>query len=211
MILQINPTTFLSAVARRALIGPVRGAASEGIQFLLRRLQSDERVPHLEWAAYILATVKHETAHTYAPIAEQARKGDPNFTCYDPGRHPLAAAMGNTQLGDGKRYRGRGYVQLTWKNNYAKQGARLGVDLVAQPERACEPEIAYDILVDGMVAGRFTGAKLGLFVLPGAAHYEEARRVVNGRDKAKPIAEYARAFEAALRDAVVPVPESIVQ
>lgn len=156
----------------------------------------------LSWCAYALATAYHETAHTMQPIAE--RGGPKYFTrMYDvTGSRPaLAHDMGNTTPGDGPRYCGRGFVQLTWKSNYAKAGVKLGVDLVAHPEKAMQIDIAARITREGMVEGWFTGKALRHY-LPDArgtlAQYTAARRIINGTDKAELIAGYAMLFEAAL-------------
>lgn len=50
--------------------------------------------------------------------------------------------MGNTQAGDGYKYRGRGYVQLTGKDNYAAASKELGIDLVNNPDMAADPAVA---------------------------------------------------------------------
>lgn len=138
--------------------------------------------------AYILATAWHESARfkylreIWGPTDQQKR--------YE-GR----ADLGNTVSGDGKRYMGRGYVQITGRRNYSDWSKRLGLDLLGNPELAELPEIAVKILVEGMRLGTFTGAKLSDY-LPG--DYDAARRIVNGTDKADLIAGYARQFEAGL-------------
>lgn len=52
------------------------------------------------------------------------------------------ADLGNVQAGDGFRFRGRGLIQTTGRDNYQKTGDALGVDLIADPERLAEPELA---------------------------------------------------------------------
>jgi putative chitinase len=91
----------------------------------------------LAYVAYALATAYLETAHTMQPIEEF---GGPAyfFRMYDKaGNRPaVAAQLGNTMPGDGVKYHGRGYVQLTGRANYSKATAKLGVDLVNHPELA---------------------------------------------------------------------------
>lgn len=50
--------------------------------------------------------------------------------------------LGNTHPGDGRRYKGRGYIQITGRANYISVGTKLGYDLVGHPELAETPEIA---------------------------------------------------------------------
>ena len=101
----------------------------------------------LSWCAYALATAYHETAHTMQPIREF---GGPKYLTrmYDvTGARPaLARQMGNTEPGDGVKYCGRGLVQLTWKVNYAKAGAKIGVDLVNHPDAQWCPANAARIM-----------------------------------------------------------------
>ncbi|WP_233127130.1 glycoside hydrolase family 19 protein [Rodentibacter sp. Ppn85] len=113
--------------------------------------------------AYMLATAKHETGHTFEPITEKG--GLSYFNKYDPvladtpKRRARAIDMENTQKGDGYKYRGRGYVQLTWKKNYRKPGEYLKKDLVNNPELALDQKDATKIMIYGMETGMFTGKK----------------------------------------------------
>jgi hypothetical protein len=60
-----------------------------------------------------------------------------------PGK--LATDLGNTQTGDGKRFKGRGPIQITGRANYRRYGDLLGVDLIADPPRAALPEVAFRV------------------------------------------------------------------
>lgn len=163
----------------------------------------------ISWVAYALATTYHETAGTMLPIKEIG--GPAYFTrMYDiRGDRPAKAReLGNLTPGDGAKYAGRGYVQLTGKSNYVKATAKLremgfDVDLVAEPDRAMEPEIAAAILVSGMREGWFTGRDID-DDLPASgparhAQFVASRDIINGRDKQEMIAEYAADFQTALQ------------
>ena len=174
---------------RKLFGGSLTQAQVNGIETILA---ASEGLP-IGHRAYLLATAKHETADTMQPITEYG--GRKYFDKYDTGK--LAKALGNTpdKDGDGYRYRGRGYVQITGRANYAKAGGKLGVDLIANPEAALNPDIAARILVRGCSEGWFTGKKLDDY-LPD--DFRNARRVVNGTDKADLIASYAIEFAKAL-------------
>lgn len=147
-------------------------------------------------AAYILATTYHETAKTMQPISE--RGSDAYLSKYDTGK--LAAALGNTPQadGDGQKYKGRGYVQLTGAANYRKMSALTGFNLIRQPELANSPKIAAQIMLHGMTKGMFTGKRLSDYINSVKCDYSNARRIINGMDRANDIAEYAKLFDSAL-------------
>lgn len=145
----------------------------------------------VSWLAYVLATTYHETAATMQPIAEYGHgKGRPYG---EPDPDTLQA------------YYGRGYVQLTWKDNYLRaQGVVINLDtlvhdvpLVMQPDLAMKPVYAAQIAINGMADGWFTGRKLGDYLVNGHTDYVGARRIINGTDKAETIAGYAREAEFA--------------
>jgi hypothetical protein len=99
-------------------------------------------------------------------------------------------------------YFGRGYVQLTWWDNYATAGARLGrgLDFLLNPEAVKEIAIAYRLMSDGMCLGiGFSHGKTFARYFSGDSRdYIAARAMVNGVDCAAEIAKYAEAFEAVL-------------
>lgn len=137
--------------------------------------------------AYILATTVHESGA--GAFMEEFASGD----AYQ-GRTDL----GNTHPGDGRRYKGRGYVQITGRNNYSNWSRKLGIDLVGNPSLAEKPEIAAQILVQGMKEGSFTGKKLSDYLGGGQSDFRDARRIINGMDHADDIAATARKLMASL-------------
>lgn len=65
---------------------------------------------------------------------------------YSPDHNPAAAEdLGNTQPGDGFRFFGRGFLQLTGRYNYERAGREIGIDLVNNPDLAADPEISLRI------------------------------------------------------------------
>lgn len=101
-------------------------------------------------AAAFLAELAHESGQfrfmeeIWGPTDAQRR--------YEPVTK-LSAALGNTDTGDGKRFKGRGPIQLTGRANYQRFGNLLSVDLLADPARAASPEVAF------RVAGLFWSKK----------------------------------------------------
>ena len=185
-----RPHFFATA---KPLFGQYGPAQVQGIDTLLDALDC----LHLsaQAAAYVLATAYHETAHTMQPITERGSRA--YFDKYNAGT-AIGRRLGNTRPGDGYLYRGRGYVQITGRRNYQFAGQKLGLDLLASPDLALNAPIAAQIMSDGMADGWFTGKKLADYFSGGKADYINARRMINGMDRAEQIAVYARQFEKAL-------------
>ena len=136
--------------------------------------------------AYILATTWHETAFTMQPIEEYGKgKGK----SYGQPAGPYKQC-----------YYGRGYVQLTWYDNYKRQDDKLGLlnALEKDPDLALDPVVAKEIIIKGMVDGDFTGKKLGDFFTATLTDWYEARTIVNAHDQATTIAKYAELFHNAI-------------
>ena len=147
----------------------------------------------VEQAAYLFATTYHETAHTMLPIVEYGPRR--YFGKYDTGR--LAKRLGNTPEadGDGFKYRGRGFVQITGLANYDRFSKLLDIDLIGNPDLALMPDYAAQILVIGSMRGLFTGKKVSDYINDQKCDFVNCRRVINGRDKAGLIAGYAEQFK----------------
>lgn len=175
---------------RRAFLQQADGSAKplkqeqvEGMEMLLNNIEGDQDITDSRWVAYMLATVKHETAGTFQPIREIGRGKGRSYGIPDPITKQV--------------YYGRGYVQLTWKRNYQKYAEITGEDLLNDPDLAMMPSVAYQIMSHGMRTGGFTGKRFSDYLSLGA-DYVNARRIINGLDKAQLIAAYARKFETVL-------------
>jgi len=145
------------------------------------RYHVDERM-----LAYVLATTYHETAATMQPIAEYGKGKGKKYGTPDPQT--------------GQTYYGRGYVQLTWRDNYQRQDTKLslGGTLVKKADRALEPSIALEVIIGGMIDGDFTGRKLSQFFTDQVTNWYDARTIVNGYDQASLIAGYGEKFVNAI-------------
>jgi predicted chitinase len=195
----MDTAKFYSLVRDGDLLGPVLSPSEfEGLQAIL---EVASKRPDISAArlAYMFATAYHETAGTMQPIEEMG--SDAYLTqMYDiQGRKPQRAReMGNTSPGDGIRYCGRGFVQLTWKNNYKKATDQLKFDFVTYPTWVMQPRFAAAIMVEGMFEGWFTGAKITMLPIDRKATEQEfikARIIINGKDRAERIAGYALKFQ----------------
>ena len=96
-----------------------------------------------------LAQFLAQCAHESGDFAHMEELGGNRYLAkYDPTVNPAKAkALGNTQAGDGAKYKGRGYIQITGKANYATAGQALGIDLVNNPEAAARPDVAAKVAV----------------------------------------------------------------
>lgn len=136
--------------------------------------------------AYVLATAYHETGFDFIPKREFGNAE--YFIKKYWTNSKVAKWLGNDSAEEAVKYCGRGLVQITGETNYERFG------IANNPEKALEPELAVKILVDGMNCGHFTGKKLRDFINKNETDYINARRIINGTDKANTIAIYANQF-----------------
>ena len=191
----MNRRAFFDAVRGPLFGGRLRQWQVDGMTVILNEWEaSGESDPR--WLAYILATVHHETG-------PRSREG--HF-------QPIQEAY---WLSDSWRRRnlryypwhGRGYVQLTWRENYQRAENKLGVPFTKDPTLAMVPEHAAKILITGMVEGWFTGHRLSDHFTASKTDWRNARRIVNGTDKAGLIAGYAERYHKAILTARRAEPE----
>ncbi len=173
------------------------GAAAQAAIPLLVTTCKQYKVVDKVQLAYVLGTAQHESSG-FAKMRE-LYDGDP-YT-YFQDKYGGRTDLGNTQPGDGAKYFGRGFVQITGRANYTKFAKILGIDLVNEPDLAIHPATAAKITVIGMRDGTFTGVGLARYLLlPDKLDWIGARDIVNGDgDQADLIAGYAKAYYAVLR------------
>jgi hypothetical protein len=130
-----------------------------------------------EMVLMALATIRAET-ESFAPIDEgsslyNTSPGGRPFNLYD-----FRSDLGNNGVGEGDRYKGRGFIQLTGKNNYQELGPQLGLgnQLVNNPELANDPTIAAQLLAR-FIKNKENAIRQALVPPP---NYAKARRLVNG-------------------------------
>jgi putative chitinase len=191
-----NPQAFFDTVRASGVLEStaIKPDQLKGMEAVLRAAK--EAGWPLAFTAYALATACHETAYTMQPVREafwlNEKWRSKNLRYYP--------------------YYGRGYVQLTWKANYEKADRELSLDgrLNGDLDLALDPDIAAAVMVKGMQEGWFTADKSGkrhtlarhvgtTGEAASVAQFSNARRIINGTNKASKIAAEAIKFQAALQ------------
>jgi hypothetical protein len=157
--------------------------------------------------AYMLATVRIEsyawrTGVFFGIISEQISyaKAEVDYGCGTTARRkPYARDCGCRNDGDGYKYRGRGFVQITWKINYQKFNGVKGINFSDNPEKMLDFDILIGVMVEGMEQGLFSrGNKLSKYFNETTKDYLGARYIINSTDKNTIIAGYAEEIEKCL-------------
>lgn len=126
----------------------------------------------LQMQRYAVATIACEVPR-FAPVDERPSSANTVKAPFD--KYEGRRGLGNTQPGDGARYKGRGFIQITGRANYTQYGQALGVDLVNSPDDANRPEVAAAVLAHYLKAH-----ETRLRAAFKAKDLAAMRRVVNG-------------------------------
>ena len=188
-----KPQAFFDSVRASRIFGTaLKADQTKGLETILGVAKGANW--SLAYTAYALATATHETAFTMQPVREAFW---------------LSEDWRKTHLRYYPYY-GRGYVQLTWEENYKKADDQLGLSgkLMKNLDLAMDPTIAAKIMAKGMAEGWFAGDRKGRHTLERhlpengvatKAEFTLARQIINGHDKDDEIAEIALKFQKALQ------------
>lgn len=152
--IQFDRTTYFDSVRGSLFSGKLSSQQVEGQEAILGEWempQDNVQMTDVRWLAYMLATTYHECSATMWPISEYG--------------HGQGMEYGKKDAQTGQTYYGRGYVQLTWRDNYAKATRELGLkgdsDLEWHADMALDPQIAADVMFIGMREGWFRASSDG--------------------------------------------------
>jgi putative chitinase len=173
--MRIDRTVFFDLVRATVFGGSLSQEQVDGMEAILKMWETDPYNEDLRWLAYPLATTKWETASTMQPIEEYGKGAGYTYGQPDPVT--------------GQTYYGRGYVQLTWRENYAKVDKEFALcgnhSCEWHAANALHPELAADIMFAGMAEGWFrSGQTLERYFNAGVDDPVGAREIING-DKNK--------------------------
>ena len=186
----MNPVSLIPditvAIAMRMVPGAPQAHIESNLPLVLNALLERQLADH-PMILMALAAIRTETA-SFLPVSEAVSRfntspGGQPFDLYDS-----RSSLGNLGPPDGERFKGRGFIQLTGRINYALHGASIGLgnQLIDNPELANSPELAARLLAS-FLKHREPGIRAALSVHDLA----QARRLINGG------ASGLAAFEAA--------------
>ena len=173
----IDRTVFFNTIRTAPFGGSLSTGQVDGMNRILDEWIRSQ-IPDLRFLAYMLSTVFHETAFTMQPIREMGSEDYLRSKPYYP-------------------WVGEGLVQVTWETNARKFGATAPGQLLSWP-------LCLKPLFDGMTRGLFTGKRLADYFNATTDDPVNARRIINGTDKANTIAHYHSLFLSALKAAEMP-------
>jgi hypothetical protein len=175
----IDRKTFFDMVRSDPFPGTINQSQVDGMEYILNVWEASFDDEDLRWLAYPLATTMWETSSTMQPIEEYGKGSGMEY--------------GKPDKTTGQTYYGRGFVQLTWRENYARADQELGMhdedSCEWHAENALKPDVAAAVMFAGMLEGWFRGDSEGRQTLVRYFNATTddaygAREIING-DKSK--------------------------
>lgn len=205
-VTSINRAVFYSKVRSSLFKGSIPFSAVTTIDAILDEWEK-RNLKDLRHLAYMLATPFGEVGSRLECVREGFKRTDAESRAVVRNR-----SYGVPDPVTGEVYYGRCLVQLTWAQNYKTMGRALSLPLYENPDLALDLKNAVQIMFEGMLnaetgVGDFTGKSLEDYFNSTKEDWYNARRIINGTDRADEIARYGRTFYAALLDAVTGAPE----
>jgi hypothetical protein len=176
---------FFRQVRLSVFHGSLTKGQVDGLERIIDYWQTKWSKMTLDEFAYLLATVTHETAYKMQPVKEMGGEAYLRSKKYFP-------------------YVGVGLIQATWKRNWDILGIKSVEDGLQWPS-------ALYAAFYGMDSGIYTGRRLGDYIGHGRIDYVNARRIINGIDRAEDIAKIAGSYRKALLLSIIeePIPEPV--
>jgi hypothetical protein len=191
----IDRKVYFDSVRKSLFGGGMEQQQVDGQNAILAQWETEFPAGDLRHLAYMLATTFHETARTMWPIEEYGKGAGKTYGKRDPET--------------GETYYGRGFVQLTWRENYHNATVELGLtdvrDLEYHPDQALDLIIASQIMFRGMSEGWFTNKKLSTYFSETRDDPVGARAIINNdvSKNGSRIAGYHQKFLDALEAAYI--------
>lgn len=194
---------FFDSVRGSLFGGSMNQSQVDGMEAILNGWEAKRGGDDRRWLAYFLATAYHETAKEMQPIEEYGKGAGMPYGVPDPET--------------GQTYYGRGYVMLTWRENYQRADDEIGCDSVWHPEQQLDAAISGATGYRGMMEGWFRGDTFADYFSDTKDDPFGARNIINGDENVVPswsngvsignlIKGYHGKFLTALQDAWVEVP-----
>jgi len=199
----IDRSHFFNAVRLSLFGGSLSQSQVLGLDTILAEYEKNYSYIGPKQLAYILATAYHEVARTMQPIEEygKGKKKDYGKFFVDANGKKHGRKMSRKPYYQPLvLFYGRGFVQLTWYENYERASKELGIDFINNPELVLQIENATKIMFKGMIEGWFTGKKLSSYFGDSLEKPISARKIINGSDKALMIANYYYKFLSAIKE-----------
>ncbi len=197
----INRIAFFNRLKTQRLYTSINQGHVQGFDAIINEWEANDKLSDLRWLAYIMATIYHEVNKTMQPIEEYGKgKSMPYGKKLKMGEGPNKRVPYEKP---DKLYFGRGLVQTTWYENYEKltktpRAKAEGWDFLNKPELMLQMKPSVWSAFYGMTTGLFTGRKLSHYFDGEKEDPLNARKIINGTDKASLIAVYYKKFLAAL-------------